>query len=536
MNAPLLLEALQLRSWFCDRVDLPTIATAFANFSGCFLRQLLQPHLNQFLNSRGRKELETIVSRGWTLQSSWPNPWQPTVQEWLGERWYAGHEQHFPKNSRYAGLVSSQLGRHGRKLPSWPQMIDRCLQAMHREQFRLLIVPKTTLSEVVYRFCHISNFPHTLVQLPKRESCVDWLTNILARWLDADYRSERHKLWLSPEFNSDISTRTVSPHPLQDRVVHCLSNVLFVLHARTGGHTAELLHTRLSDIRFPTGSVRVVIEKVTETPSDLQSGSTHSHGLPGVSYWLQVGAVGWYISQQQNQKNSLPAHCHFRPHATQQVVCPFPRLWHKTADSTDPDTTAAWGWLTHCTRGFSGRQPDETISEFAVRCWLNGYLESTDPLTTLLQIIHDRKIRATSRLTRTEVPCVSLSAVPVPELLRRRRFQAHLGRWDWEPFGLLMRREFLKTMGARPVIYGTEKRFKELPKTEQPFFQPVGRRKESSNWETELEWRTIGDVDLSIIPSSQIALFVPSFQIASQLSRYAPWPIFWQAGSESNTG
>ena len=114
--------------------------------------------------------------------------------------------------------------------------------------------------------------------------------------------------------------------------------------------------------------------------------------------------------------------------------------------------------------------------------------------------------------------------MPLDELLRRKIFRSHLGRWDWEPFGIMIRRDILERLGARPVIYGTDAEFNDLDHRDRPFFQAAGK---SDQWLSEKEWRLPSSLDLSSLPPDAVRIFVENPKSAHQFAKKFPWPVFW---------
>jgi hypothetical protein len=120
--------------------------------------------------------------------------------------------------------------------------------------------------------------------------------------------------------------------------------------------------------------------------------------------------------------------------------------------------------------------------------------------------------------------------VPLVELLSRRQFRSHLGRWDWEPYGILVRREALERLGARQVIYGDEAEYKQLADQDKPYFQPRGMKNTRNNqdWSSEREWRLLGDLIFAELPSESILVFVGTRTEAQQIARRCQWPVVWK--------
>ena len=141
-----------------------------------------------------------------------------------------------------------------------------------------------------------------------------------------------------------------------------------------------------------------------------------------------------------------------------------------------------------------------------------------------------RVIYGSSELTRDERPVVCLSEIPLDRLQAHRVFRSHLGRWDFEPFGIAIARSYLESTGARPVIYGDETVWEQLPDNDRPFFQHVNASQYESksqpiDWRTEKEWRIVGDLDLDKIPRDQAIVFVHSIQDAKLAGSISNWPV-----------
>ena len=240
--------------------------------------------------------------------------------------------------------------------------------------------------------------------------------------------------------------------------------------------------------------------------------------------------------QPPKQSTAAPVWPDAPPSATDQPVqplwqltCPLPAHWRQLAADD------AWPYLVHCTRGTVGPFPEESLESFRERVWLRGDAVALQPLETLARICRERRLRSTCGITRTATPCVSFSAVPLVPLLRRRTFQAHLGRWDWEPYGLLICLQPLIDAGAAPVIYGSQAEFLKLPTEKQPLFQPDHRKSGKSHkaaWTEEREWRVLHDVDLRSLPLDSVRVFTRTRREAEQLAQHAAWPVLWAEPEE----
>jgi hypothetical protein len=312
--------------------------------------------------------------------------------------------------------------------------------------------------------------------------------------------------------------------PLQDRISIALADRVWSLSLRRGGTLEKLIEVRLIDPTFPPGSVFVTLPKATPS-SKLVARRSLSNKRAGDLQWLKRGAVGWLVATRAFSGSGPLRHCHANGPGSvtvQQIAAPLPQAWRSlTAD--DP-----WPYLVHCTRGRTGPLPEESEQSFRQRVWSHPHEIVWHPLETLGHICREGRLRGTASITRTAERCVSFSAVPLVPLLKCRTFRSHLGRWDWEPYGLLILREALQAIGAQEVIYGDESDYQRLDSRQRPYFQPRRRKGMTQQvWSEEREWRILGDVDLRLLPSNSVMVFVRTQIEAQQFARYCPWPVLW---------
>ena len=130
-------------------------------------------------------------------------------------------------------------------------------------------------------------------------------------------------------------------------------------------------------------------------------------------------------------------------------------------------------------------------------------------------------------MTRTQTPMVSLSAAPIDDLLARRTFRNHLGRWDWEPYGIIFHHSFLAD--AKAVTYGPRMNFASLPAEMQLFYQPNDGRQD---WSDEQEYRFVGNINLAALPSQAAVVFTQTENEARQAAAISPFPVIWVRGTE----
>jgi hypothetical protein len=233
--------------------------------------------------------------------------------------------------------------------------------------------------------------------------------------------------------------------------------------------------------------------------------------------WMHAGAVGWYVFDASGQ----PDCSHSAPWCVSgesPASAPIRRL---------PPMTS-WPYLTHWTRQCYGPWPDEDASDYLDDLILDRDGADHSAFAALWRIVQTRRLIATGQLVRGEQEVVCFTEVPLAEMPDRRSYRSHLARWDFEPYGVCILRDWLQQAGARPVQYGDEEDWLQLPENERPFFQkrlshcPSG---EVIDWTIEREWRHPGDVDLSTLAADEALVFVPTMTEARQLAAISPWPV-----------
>ena len=185
-------------------------------------------------------------------------------------------------------------------------------------------------------------------------------------------------------------------------------------------------------------------------------------------------------------------------------------------------------FLTHCTRRRHGPWPEQTEREFLDDLILDRPDAVHSALASLLRILKSRKLIATGDTIRGGFPVVSFTEVSAAELQRLRVFRPHRGRWDFQPYGLSIRRAWLVDHGCRAVRYAEEHDWKELPDAERPFFQKSTSPTKGGGeiqWTVEQEWRHPGDIDLECLGGEDAFVFVPNQQAATAAESFSRWPI-----------
>lgn len=174
-----------------------------------------------------------------------------------------------------------------------------------------------------------------------------------------------------------------------------------------------------------------------------------------------------------------------------------------------PREKVRWGdYLYHYTRSCPGPWPGQSYRDFLNRLVVGEPTAGHRAIDTLGRILAEGLIRGSSRLIRGGFPVISWSARSPLELNILRRWNPALIRWTFTPHGIAARREDLKKLGAKPVIYAREEILRRLPVSEHFRFQL--HRSPGCNWKHEREWRMKGDLDLMALHRANCFVFVPS--------------------------
>jgi hypothetical protein len=565
----LLIKALEQLQWIspaCGEL-LPRATFTENGSNACWFSRVLEVdrRLPRILTAEGRKHLRSIVQLGVCLLDRWPFAEGDIGERWVGRRFYLSAAENFQASLRYCSICSSRIGRGGSGLPNWPHLLDWALRMIRRDRLSVLAIPGTALYRLTMDFCSVANVPAVEIVLPperrsprsgrpeskrldQRPGAAEWLIDRLRSLAQGDQPHQwKSRIEVSPEWSparnesalndgTDLGdSQTVARTPIQDRLAIFLPERVWVFSVRPRGNIAQLLEQRLSDPGFSEGRVFVAFPA---------TGNESRHCPQAyLSHLMDRGAVGWLVSHPSVPEEPEFQHClrsgwalvsaddclsrdparSSRPEmpggscpasSTYQMCAPVDRMWSQTQD--------AWSFLTHCTRGNQGRLPHESEGGYLRRLWLRGAVPAISPLMTLVRILDDGRLRGTTWLTHGIQPSVSLTEVPLQDLLHRRKFRSHLGRWDWEPYGLLFRREDLPS--ARRVTYAPRSELERISSADREYFHPMDSK---VDWSQEREWRVMGDLDLCSLPMGSVTVFVRSRSEALQLARFSPFPVIW---------
>ena len=132
-------------------------------------------------------------------------------------------------------------------------------------------------------------------------------------------------------------------------------------------------------------------------------------------------------------------------------------------------------------------------------------------------MIQTKKIYASSKRIRKSIRCVGFSDLDPKSMLNWMRWLPKRVGWNFEPYGIAVKKEATGKAGIRRVIYGDDKLYDKLPENDKPYFQSRGEK--NVDWSQENEWRKIGDLTISDISGKDMVLMVWKKTEALELSK-----------------
>lgn len=293
--------------------------------------------------------------------------------------------------------------------------------------------------------------------------------------------------------SSDSAYLLVEDHSSIDDVLIQSCDQVIVLNASPNGNTTRAIEKRLKSDR---------------DPSTLWLLADSSNPL--FDQWQEQGAVVWHLFD--NAKTDAESESPIKNNSGDKV----------------PDIHFD-EYLIHCTRTQSDGYVDETENEWIDRLLFNsvdhGLPSPYSALGTLLKIVVQQKLVAGNQTIRGKYPSVSFTEVPLPSITNLRTFRPHRARWDFEPYGLAIRKDIAAQFGVQKVTYGDQSRWESMSERERPFFQKRFSDNGKIDWSTEQEWRSFGCIDLRQIDESAAFVFVEKTDQVSLITSFSRWPV-----------
>lgn len=325
------------------------------------------------------------------------------------------------------------------------------------------------------------------------------------------------RVLVSPELTADLTgvddrESKFSSLPLGDRLLFAAADRIQILSCRAKGTIAELLRLHLLDrdraqtpVLLACDENGVFPEFATELPAGWVPWILETTMLPEVSLETAVDSTEVRASVSNGQMSKST------------TTDKDPPLIQNPLQNPDD-------WLLHWTRAAAGPWPGETSEDFLDALILRTETADHSAVTTLLRILSEGILRASAEGIRGSFPVVAFTGVPLHEFRKRHVFRKHRHRFDFEPWGIAIRKNSLIRLGVRPVVYGDDGVWSSLGREERPFFQKATSGGATNNSE-ELEWRATSDVDLSQFSPADVCVFVDSTDAARLVSFHCPWEV-----------
>jgi hypothetical protein len=481
----------------------------------------LAPKPSRSRAARIHSGLAAAVENGAQLTFAIPGRDRDVCERWLGHRvyWWPQGVTDGPR----VGIVGSRLHRDLDSQKPVLQVLRLSMTAIDSVSEHVVASAGTALYGYVARCAPTFGIPLLRVSAPVDPmSSKSWLGRLVQT---SDPASE-YQLLLSPEparpncvrsSLADEVASSLNQLPVRDRVLALMSRRLFVLTLRQSGNWWKLLNLGFADQLWDSGSVRAVVGPglcCDDVVSELQN-----HGV-----------VPWYLSSDAELKSAFD-----RDTSSERLVADVSAALAANDRALAEDALIeellrcgpTSEWLIHWTRAPRGEWAGESQTEYLTDAILSDASLPRTAFGTLQRIVAERVVRATPGNTRAAIDVVCLSDVPLLKLAAQRVFRQHRGRWDFEHYGIGVRRQCIRTLGGRPVIYGDDRVWQSLPQGEQPWFQP--RKSQTANpsidWTIESEWRLTSDLKLDHLPGEDVFVFCATEDEAAELRSTCDWRV-----------
>jgi hypothetical protein len=419
----------------------------------------------------------------------------PAFEKWLGWRlaWYPGG---IPEGE-LVGIASSRLGRRLDEKPGWFQKLRHYCQQLDPEKQLFLAVSRTASAPFVVRAAKLLEKPCLQATIIDAKRWKYWGQLFWDTTLH-DHDPGCWKSYVSPVVTPRRGPATSSQlvtAPAHDRSLVSASNKIWICQLRKNGILQELVERRLASSWSEPGSIQLHPSQANidlrTNPNQTFLQNTTSSGLPSM-----------------------------RPKMSS--------VRHITATNI---LQQPWKYLSHWTRRQDGPWPDQDQHQWLDQLILEHPDRGRSALASLKRIARQQQLLSSKSSIRGNHQVVCFTATPLLRWSSLRSYRPHRGRWDFEPYGICIKRQWLKKVGARPVIYGDDTDWQQLSRCQQPFFQHRFGRNASTasrwDWAIEQEWRYPHTLSLKHLPRDEAFLFVPTRQEAKLLAAYSRWQVVY---------
>ena len=438
-----------------------------------------------------------------------PVPWSGILSSTIGDGTFVVRQTSTSSlaPSEWLGIVSSHESKNGFAHQDWQDSLHSALQLSQKQGWGIMVASESPYAEVVVHMCKRLHVPFRTLRISNAQNKAG--------------SHAKSKSNTSPDACDcgviELAVQRLpgdSGIPMHDCATVFLANRLFVVALRPGGKIAQLMESRLSHEAIPVGTTYLSLANSRSSPGAIRQ----------AIYWLDRGAIGWLNAKQtqpfSSQETSSTSRFRCRTSETYDQC-----LVYQPIIPTQLLGATASKYLVHCTRARRGPWPDQSLTQFHDELLQNPWDEQPTAMMTLQRILKQQRLLATNSFRRGNQDTVCFASKELVELLAMRRFQSHLARWDWEPYGIMIDRKWLQSHGAKQVCYIDRPTAKQTSVDELTFCQVVSSEEGALDWRQEQEWRIAGDVRLNQIPFSKAIVFVPTLAEAIAIQSISRWPI-----------
>lgn len=402
------------------------------------------------------------------------------------------------------GLASSRIGRGAVLQAEICRFVGRSVLQCRQRNGRIMIVAGSAIEPWARQACDLYRVPLVVLAFDSNTAVAD-----------IHVKSDGP----APDGGSDIGDHSKL---CRDAVLVGMADRLDIAFARKRGKISYLATNRLNQIQ--DASVRVAV---------------NNHRQCDASRLIQAGAVGWYLSRTDSGlAEGEPA---LQDDGAKERVVSLIAQHSESGNSESGNWHLQDNqWLIHCTRGVNGPWPDESDSQYRNSMMLGGltqygmHLGGTTtavrgPIDTLCRILRSGRMIASAITSSHQSPVVCFTAMTLDQVLQCRRYRPHVGRWDFEPFGIAIRKTTAIQIGMQPVVYGLDRDKTDLAESELYRFHPLGR---TFDWTYEREWRSSQTIDLSQLGPSDVRVFAGDSPEARKRLANCGFRVTWISGQE----
>ena len=227
---------------------------------------------------------------------------------------------------------------------------------------------------------------------------------------------------------------------------------------------------------------------------------------------VSIRAGGKLEKLIENESGQKPIETKFTVEYRKPIVSP-PR-YSKEDIGFDMDNR---DYLTHWIRTCHGPWPGQSKFEYYESLLNSSSAYPNNAFKTLKNIADEMTIRASAKRIRRQERVIGFTESDPIEVLSRMRWLPKRTNWNFEPYGIAIRKQAAMKLGVKPVFYGDSNDYDALPEEKRPYFQSRGEK--DVDWSEEKEWRHLGDLDLSNIHAGDYIFLVWSQDQADHLRR-----------------